>query len=159
MSFHITRHDLDRARRAVETVHHHVRRDGSLTEKVSAFAGQFSRSLTLNGVAFATGLAQGRFGPMLLPGNVPAVAVVGLAGHVAGFFGLGGEKHNQVLHNIADGMLAPTAHLFGMGFGGKLRTSAGLPAIWGDGRVAGALGAGSGPPSDAELASLSRAVR
>lgn len=155
MSFHITRRDMDKAmsafRSARDTLAPHKAR-------VESVAGQAVQSGVINGAAFLTGLAQGRFGPMLLPGGIPAAAAVGAGLHVAGFFGLGG-KHNEALHNAADGMLASYSHLLGMGFGGKLRTSAGLPAIWGDGRVSGALGAGAAPVSDAELAALSRSVR
>lgn len=154
MSFQITRRDLNRAMSAARTAHDQL---AGHRGKVEGWTGQAVQSGTINGAAFLTGLVQGRFGPMLLPGGVPAAAAVGLLGHVAGFFGLGG-KHNHHLHNASDGVLASYMHTLGMGFGGKLRTSQGLPAIWGD-RVSGALGAGSAPVSDAELSSLSRAVR
>lgn len=151
MAIHITRRDLDKA---LSVAHAAYRRDPDVISKAT---GRLRASLEINGAAFFTGLAQGRFGPMLLPGGIPAAAVAGLAMHFAGFFGLA-NHYDEDLHNLADGVLAGYAHTLGMGFGGKLRTSAGLPAIWGT-SLAGALGAGAGPVSEAELRAMARSVR
>lgn len=154
MSLQITRRDLSRALSAAKSA-----RDALSihTPTVSNVTHRASEAGLINGAAFLTGLVQGRLGPMLLPGNIPAAAAVGLAGHVAGLFGLAG-KYDDQLHSISNGILSGYAHTLGMGFGGRMRTKAGLPAIWGT-SLAGALGSGASGPTDAELRAMSRSVR
>jgi len=152
----ISRSELDRAEKLARRA---LRRDPDIGGPAGRKAGLLCAGEVL-GAAFLTGVAKGRFGPISL-GPVPADLIGGGALLLAGFFG--GKmfgKATRHLWNVGLGVGAGYTHTLGAGVGINMATKATTTTTKLSGsRLAGALGRGAAPLTQAELAAMARAVR
>ncbi len=120
----ITRRDIEDAYSAASAAHRHVQ---GIKGKGESTVGQLVQTIEVNAGALAVGVACGRYGALHLKGStIPLDLAGGVAGHLAGFFGLAG-RYSEHLHNFSDGVLAAYTTKFGIGLGTKMRADKGLP--------------------------------
>lgn len=93
---------------------------GGVKHKVEGALKQVVRTTELNAMAFGASVLKGKMGEITFVG-VPVELAVGVGGHLAGFFGVGG-KMNHHIHNFADGALASWVCGRGLAVGHSLRT-------------------------------------
>jgi hypothetical protein len=149
MAMHLSQAEIGELRVRAERL---AARAKTMTAKAEAAVEHLVQSVEIGGAAFALGIINGRFDAPE-PMGVPLDLGTGVALHLLGFLGVGG-KFTEHLHNFADGALASYLVTLGFSVGGKMRTSAGLPAAAAPGALPGAT-AGQGL-TDAELANLAR---
>lgn len=125
MTLRISRRDVEDAYRYADRALQSARD----LDKMSPNKQKLVRTGETLGAAAIVGVLSGRFGPLNIPGTqVPADLLVGIAGHLIGFFGLAGKWDDHV-HNLADGVLMAYVTKFSVGVGTQMRAKAGLPAI------------------------------
>jgi hypothetical protein len=105
-----------------------INRAKSITEKSEETVGQVVRSVEINGAAFVSGMAKGRFGNVEVMGVPVDLGIAGV-GHALGF--LGGGRYKEDVHNLSDGVLAGYSHTLGAGIGRRMATEMAARAIAG----------------------------
>lgn len=147
----ITRRDIEAAERMGRSAMRHK-------EKVENVMGAVTQTAEISVAAFGMGVLQGRFGPISL-GPIPVDLLAFALLSLGGYMGLGG-KYNEHMHNFADGLGASYLHTLGAGFGVSWGQKAGKsPFATSGAHIAGAIGSGSAPLTEAELAAMAHAVR
>lgn len=152
----ITRRDIEHAHRIARR----ASRDEAKKHDMKEHAMKSLRVVSEVGLAaFGMGVVKGYYGPVSIGGKVPIdlLAFVALAG--LGAAGVGGKYAEDVL-NFGVGFGAGYLHTLGAGVGTSMGLKAGKTpfATTKSAGIAGALGTGNAPLTDAELAALAHAA-
>ena len=106
-------------------------RSEKMRERGKQLVNQIARSATINGISFAWGFAYAKWGKdKLTVGDVPVNVGIAALLHVGGAFNFAGEASHH-MHNVADGLLAPSAFQWGQDLFARLQekndTASGMP--------------------------------
>lgn len=120
----------------------------NVREQTKEEVAQVVQSAEIQGAAFGAGLINGRFNrPKVL--GIPFTLVSGIALHVAGFAGLGGDRARD-LHALGDGALAGYSYDLGNETGAGWRRRSAQPSGGGSAQTQG--------EDDVSLADIVRAA-
>lgn len=156
---HITRQDIDAALRHGGHRHHHGHHAHRDPSKGGSAGSHIVQSIEVLGASFGMGVAKGKVGIdkfQSLLGPVPLDAALFVAMQLGGFMA-GGRPIADHLHNLGDGFGAGYVHQMGAMVGASWAgTTPATPAAAG---IAGALGRGNRPLTEAELAAMAQMRR
>jgi hypothetical protein len=135
----IKMHDIVRMKEQVDRLR---TRTDRIKEEAKDMIHTLVRTTEVSATAFGLGVVQGRYGPVEVLG-VPLELGGGIAAHLAGLLGLGGNFSGH-LHNFGDGFLATYMATVGRGAGLQWKHKA-VPGV-----------AGTSSLTDAERSQIAR---